>query len=102
MAANFAHLADVGLHFVGSLPPSDYPDLLAVPARDRTRIDAERLGGLTGYETRVHALGAERRVLLTHCPTRHAKQARGFDQTIASHPRTDRPRRGPPAWPGPA
>ncbi len=35
-AANFAHLADVGLHFVGSLPPSDHPDLLAVPARKRS------------------------------------------------------------------
>lgn len=62
---NFAHLADVGLHFVGSLPPSDYPELLAIPARRRAVIDAERYPGLTGYETRVHALGADRRVLLT-------------------------------------
>ncbi len=82
-AANFAHLVEVGLHFIGSLSPSDYPDLLAVPARRRTVIDAERYPGLTGYETRVPALGADRRVLLTHSPTLHAKQARGFDQTIA-------------------
>jgi len=82
-AANFAHLADVGLHFVGSLPPSDHPDLLAVPARKRSTVDAERYGGLTAYETRVDALGARRRVLLTHSPNLHAKQARGFDQTIA-------------------
>jgi hypothetical protein len=32
-AANFAHLPDVGLHFVGSLPPSEHPELLALPAR---------------------------------------------------------------------
>jgi hypothetical protein len=32
-ADNFTHLAEVGLHFVGSLPPSDYPQLLALPAR---------------------------------------------------------------------
>jgi hypothetical protein len=32
-AANFAHLAEVGLPFVGSLPPSEHPELLAVPAR---------------------------------------------------------------------
>jgi len=82
-AANFAHLAEVGLHFVGSLPPSDHPDLLAVPARHRTVVDAERYGGLSAYETRVHALGAPRRVVLTHSPTLHAKQARGFDQTLA-------------------
>ncbi|HZY00400.1 MAG TPA: IS1634 family transposase [Dermatophilaceae bacterium] len=81
--ANFAHLADVGLHFVGSLPPSDHPELLAIPARDRTSVDAGRYGGLTAYETRIDALGAQRRVLLTHSPNLHAKQARGFDQTIA-------------------
>jgi hypothetical protein len=32
-AGNFAHLAGAGLQFAGSLPPSDYPDLLAIPAR---------------------------------------------------------------------
>ena len=44
---------------------------------------AERYGGLTAIETRVQALGATRRVLLTHSPSLHAKQAAGFDQTIA-------------------
>ena len=81
-AANFAHLADAGLQFVGSLPPSDYPDLLAIPARRLAVIDAERFPGLTGYETRAEALGATRRVLLTHSATLHARQSRGFDQTI--------------------
>src|SRR5674476_1420702 len=82
-AANFAHLPDVGLHFVGSLPPSEHPELLAIPARDRTSVDAGRYGGLTAYETRIDALGARRRVLLTHSPNLHTKQTRGFDQTIA-------------------
>ena len=80
-AGNFAHLADAGLQFVGSLPPSDYPDLLALPARRLTVIDAERFPGLTGYETTAEALGARRRVLLTHSGTLHARQSRGFDQT---------------------
>ncbi|MGH3097390.1 MAG: IS1634 family transposase [Streptosporangiales bacterium] len=82
-AANFTHLGDVGVHFVGSLPPSDHPGLLAIPARARRVIDADRYGGLTGYQTRVDALGADRRVVLTHSPTLHAKQSAGFDQTIA-------------------
>ena len=82
-AGNFTHLADAGLQFVGSLPPSDYPDLLAIPARRLAVIDAGRFPGLTGYETRAEALGATRRVLLTHSATLHAKQSRGFDQTIA-------------------
>jgi transposase len=82
-AGNFAHLADAGLQFVGSLPPSDYPDLLAIPARQLAVIDAGRFPGLTGHETRAEALGATRRVLLTHSATLHARQSRGFDQTIA-------------------
>jgi transposase len=82
-ADNFTHLAEVGLHFVGSLPPSDYPQLLALPARRRRMVDADRFAGLTAYETRAAALGAQRRVILTHSPTLHAKQVAGFEQTIA-------------------
>jgi transposase len=82
-ADNFTHLADAGLQFAGSLPPSDYPGLLAIPARRLDVIDAGRFPGLTGYETRITALGAERRVILTHSATLHARQSRGFDQTIA-------------------
>ena len=80
-AGNFAHLAEAGLQFVGSLPPSDYPDLLALPASRLSVIDAGRFPGLTGYETTAEALGATRRVLLTHSATLHARQSRGFDQT---------------------
>jgi len=82
-ADNFTHLAEAGLQFAGSLPPSDYPELLAIPARRLTVIDARRYPGLAGHETRAVALGAERRVLLTHSPSLHAKQSRGFDQTTA-------------------
>jgi len=82
-AGNFAHLTDTGLHFVGSLPPSDHPDLLALPAAVRDVVDAERFGGLTAYDTRATALGAQRRVILTHSPTLAAKQSAGFDQTLA-------------------
>ncbi len=82
-AGNFTHLADAGLQFVGSLPPSDHPDLLALPASRLAPVDAARFPGLTGYETTAAALGATRRVLLTHSATLHARQSRGFDQTIA-------------------
>jgi transposase len=80
---NLAHLATAGLRFVGSLPPSDFPALLAAPASARHPVDAQRFGGLTASETRAVALGADRRVILTHSPTLHAGQARGFDQTLA-------------------
>jgi len=82
-AANFAHLATTGLHFVGSLPPSEFPDLLALPARRRRPVDPERFGGLSAYDTRAAVFGTDRRVVLTHSPTLHAKQSRGFEQTLA-------------------
>src|SRR5664279_1335594 len=80
---NFARLAESGLHFVGSLPPSDFTDLLALPARRRHRVDPDRFPGLTAIDTRVMVFGTDRRVILTHSPTLHAAQSRGFDQTLA-------------------
>ena len=81
--ANFAHLAATGLGFVGSVPPSDCPDLLARPATDRSIIDEHRFGGLTALQTRREVYGAQRRVVLTHSPTLATAQSRGFDQTLA-------------------
>lgn len=81
--ANFTHLTKAGLAFVGSVPPSDVPDLLALPATDRAVVDADRFGGLTALETRRVVYGLERRVILTHSPTLHAAQQVGFAQTLA-------------------
>jgi transposase len=82
-ADNQDHLASHRLHYVGSLTVSQHPDLLAVPARKFTVVDPDRFGGLTAYESTAEALGATRRVIVTHSPTFHARQARGFDQTLA-------------------
>jgi transposase len=81
--ANFEFLHTAHLGFVGSIPPSDCPDLLAVPKRARRVVDAERFGGLTAFGRRRVVYGRERRVVLTWSPTLHAAQARGFDQTLA-------------------
>ena len=79
--ANQAHIEASPLHFVGSLPPSDFPELLAVNARRYRPVDPERYPGLTAFDTRGVALGAQRRLIVTHSPTLHAKQAQGFAQT---------------------
>ena len=42
---NFAYLAGTGLHYIGSVPASDCPDLTALPASVRTVVDAGRFGG---------------------------------------------------------
>ena len=82
-ASNFAHLDQSGLHFVGSLPPSDFPDLLAVPAHRRHLVDPEKFPGLTAYDTHAMVFGTDRRVVATHSTNLHTKQSAGFDQTLA-------------------
>ena len=79
--ANFAHLAAAGLSWIGSVPASDCPDLLALPASVRSTVDADRFGQLTAYDTRRQAYGAGRRAILTHSPELHQAQEAGFDGT---------------------
>jgi len=71
------------LHFVGSLPPSDHPDLLAVPMRRYRTVDTGLFPGLRAFETRIEVFGRERRVVVTHSQNLHDKQVRGFEQTMA-------------------
>ncbi len=82
-AANHAVIEESQLGFVGSLPPSGHPTLLAIPTTRYQAVDAARYPGLTCVDTQVTALGVNRRAVLTHSPTLHAAQARGFTQTLA-------------------
>ena len=81
--SNHALIEQTGMGFVGSLPPSDHAGLLAIPASGYRRVDEQRYPGLTCVDTTVTALGVTRRAVLTHSPTLHAAQSRGFDQTLA-------------------
>ena len=80
-AGNFAYLAGTGLHYIGSVPASDCPDLTVLPATVRSIVDQDRFGGLTAYDTRREVYGAGRRAILTHSPELHQSQAAGFDGT---------------------
>ena len=80
---NHTLIEATGLGFVGSLPPSDYPDLLAIPRSRYTPADPDRYPGVSAYDTTVTALGVTRRAVITHSPTLHAAQSRGLDQTLA-------------------
>jgi transposase len=80
---NFALFEASPLHFVGSLPPSDHPDLLAV-AKSRYRpVDKARFPGLRAFETTKVVFGTERRIVVTHSDGLHDKQSAGFDQALA-------------------
>ena len=80
-ADNYELLDGSGLHFVGSLPPSDHLDLLAV-AKTRYRSVAG-YPGLRAFETTKVVYGVERRIVVCHSQVLHAAQSRGFDQTVA-------------------
>jgi transposase len=82
-ASNQQLIADSPLHFVGSLPPSDHPDLLAAPKRRYRSVDPARFPGLRAFETRTVVFGVDRRVVVTHSQNLHDKQVRGFTQTLA-------------------
>jgi len=82
-ADNIELCEDSPLHFVGSLPPSDHPDLLAVPKGRYRAVDQQRFVGLTAFETTKVVFGVKRRIVVTHSENLHAKQSRGFDQTLA-------------------
>jgi transposase len=71
------------LHFVGSLPPSDHPELMAVSRRRYRVVDTKAFPGLTAFEARADALGGNYRVVVTHSKNLHDLQSRGFDQTLA-------------------
>ena len=81
-ADNHDQIETAGMGFVGSLPPSDHPDLLAISRTRYRTADADRFPGLTYVDTTVTALGVTRRAVLTHSKTLHAAQSRGFDQTL--------------------
>ncbi|MEZ5371816.1 MAG: IS1634 family transposase [Microthrixaceae bacterium] len=80
--ANQTHLDRTALAHVGSLPPSDHPELLAIPTSTYRPVDTDRYPGLTHTRSIVTALGAKRHVIVTHSPTLHTKQATGLEQTL--------------------
>ena len=68
---NYELLEGLPFHFVGSLPPSDHPDLLAV---GKSRYAAGRRGALPGpdgFEATKVVFGDERRVVVTHSEDLH-------------------------------
>ena len=71
------------LHFVGSLPPSEHLDLMAVPKGRFKRVNPERFEGLRAFETKKVVFGRERRVVVTFSQNFFDKQSAGFEQTLA-------------------
>ena len=82
-ADNLALVKDLHLCFVGSVPPSLHPDLLAVARQSYSIVDENELPGVVAFETTQVILGRSLRVVVTHSVEFHRQQSRGFDQTLA-------------------
>jgi len=78
---NYELLDGLPFHFVGSLPPSDHPELLAVPSSSYQPVGG--FPGLSAFEATKEVFRAERRIVVTHSEALHEKQVAGFDQTLA-------------------
>ncbi len=80
---NYELLDGGPLSFVGSLPPSDHPELLAIGSGRYRVVDEEAFPGLRAFETTKAVFGRTRRLVACHSDGLHEKQSRGFDQTLA-------------------
>lgn len=63
-------------HFIGSLVPTQHPDLLATPAERLRPLDEDGLSGVSAFRTRQKVFGAERTVLVTYNENLFVSQAR--------------------------
>jgi transposase len=55
-------------HFVGSLSPAQYPDLMRIPRSRFHPLAGDYLEGELAFRTRKHVLGADRTILITYNP----------------------------------
>jgi transposase len=80
-ATNQALADELGLGIVGSLAPSQQPELMAI---ERARFSAlENVPATSVYRTTIELYGRERTVLVSHSEAFARKQARSFAQTLA-------------------
>lgn len=64
-ADNLQVVAEGPFHFVGSLVPTQHPELLAIERAQMRRLDKTQLPAVWAYRTRKKVFGVERTVLVT-------------------------------------
>jgi hypothetical protein len=62
---NLKCVARCGLHFVGSLVPTQHPQLLAIPRNQMRRLDKTQLPAVWSHRTEQTVFGVSRTVLVT-------------------------------------
>lgn len=82
-ADNLAVVADSPYHFIGSLVPTQHPDLLAIPKSRLRALDADGLPGVRAWRTTQDVFGARRTVLVTYNENLFVAQSRTLLREIA-------------------
>ena len=75
-------LEDSPFHFIGSLVPTHYPDLLAIPLTRFTALAGERLEGALAYRTTLKVFGQERTVVMTYNENLLEGQLQGINANL--------------------
>jgi transposase len=74
-------------HFIGSLVPSQHPELLALPAKDFHSLAADGLPGVSTHRTTKAVFGAPRVVVVTYNQKLFVAQSRTLLREIAKRQR---------------
>ena len=86
-ADNQEDLDHTAYHFVGSLVPTHYSDLLAISLRKFQRLQDARLASTRACRLRRKVWGEERTLVVTFSPELQRKQRRGIEQHLAKRRR---------------
>jgi transposase len=76
---NLKILANSSVHFIGSLVPTQHPDLLAIPREKMRRLDRAQLPAVWAYRTRKVVFGVERTMVVSF----NRKLFQGQTRTLA-------------------
>lgn len=71
-----------GFHFVGSLVPSQFPDLLAIPMRKFHALKEPRLESIQSFRLQRQLWDQSRTLVITFSPELQRKQIRGIEQQL--------------------
>lgn len=82
-ADNLEAVADSPFHFIGSLVPTQHPDLLAIAASRFRSLAEDALPGVTAYRTTRKVFGTERTVVVTYNENLFVAQSRTLLREIA-------------------
>jgi transposase len=86
-ADNLAALAEGPYHVVGSLVPTQHPELLALPLRHFTKVPDHRLPGVTAYRTSKELYGTTWTLVVTRSDSLLRGQLRGIAQHLSKRRR---------------